>query len=81
MLRGCPGSKLIKEARPEYIACLHCQTEIEIWSDEYRVRCPKCQAWTYREQGPTCLDWCKKAEECVGSQALASYEQAKKGKQ
>ena len=81
MLKGCPGSKLIKEARPEYIDCAHCQTEIEIWSDEYRARCPKCQAWAYREQGPTCLDWCKKAEECVGSQALAKYQRAKEGKQ
>ena len=77
MLNSCPGSRTIKEARPEYLRCPHCRTEIEVWSDEYRARCPDCQAWVYRNQGATCLDWCAKAEECVGSATLGAYNRAR----
>lgn len=79
MLNSCPGSRLIKEARPEYVRCPHCQQEVEIWSDEFRSRCNHCKAWVYREQGATCLDWCKGAEQCVGPAALAAYRRARKG--
>lgn len=73
MATSCPGARAIQEPRPECVRCPHCQQEVEIWSDEYRVRCPGCRAWIYREQGATCLDWCAKAEECVGASALANY--------
>lgn len=77
MLSGCPGAQLIKEARPDYVRCPHCKNEIEMWTDEYRVRCTVCQAWVYRDQGTTCLDWCKQAEQCVGAAALANYRKGK----
>lgn len=77
MAAYCPGSKFIREARPEIARCPHCQTEVEVWSDEPRARCSSCRAWVYRQQGATCLDWCKKAEECVGVEALAAYRHAK----
>lgn len=78
MLRSCPGARLIKEARPEYIRCPHCSHETEIWTDEFRVRCGQCKAWVYRQQSATCLDWCAQAEKCVGSSALAAYRKARK---
>ena len=78
MNKSCPGSRAIKEAAPSYMVCPHCQNEVEIWTDEYRVRCGRCKAWVFRTQGATCLDWCAKAQECVGAQALAAYQQAKK---
>lgn len=77
MLRGCPGARAIREVRPEYVHCPHCRTELEIWSDEYRARCPACHAWVYRKQGVTCLDWCAQAEKCVGSAALVAYKRAR----
>ncbi|MBC7234595.1 MAG: phosphohydrolase [Chloroflexi bacterium] len=77
MLNTCPGSRAIKELRPEYIRCPHCQTEVEVWNDEFRARCRTCGAWVYRAQGATCLDWCKEAERCVGSAALAAYRRAR----
>lgn len=79
MQAACPGSRKFKEATPEMVRCPHCGTEIEIWSDEPRARCERCQAWVYRELGASCLDWCAQAERCVGSAALAAYRRAKKG--
>jgi len=78
MLSSCPGASTIKELCPRYIRCPHCKTEVEIWSDEFRARCPTCQAWVYAEQGVTCLDWCAKAAECVGAATLAAYRRARK---
>jgi len=77
MLRSCPGARSLKDIRPEYVRCPHCQTEVEIWTDEYRARCPTCHAWVYREQGLTCLDWCAEAERCVGAARLAAYRRAR----
>jgi len=76
--RSCPGARLVQEPRPEYLRCAHCGRECEIWTDEYRVRCPHCNTWTYRGQGATCLDWCAKAEECVGTLALVKYRRARR---
>jgi hypothetical protein len=76
MSQSCPGARLIKEPRPEYVRCSHCQNEVEMWSDEFRVRCTTCQAWVYREAGASCLDWCAQAEQCVGAAALAAYRRA-----
>lgn len=81
MLKSCPGARTIKEIWPEYVPCPRCQSEVEIWSDEYRARCVGCNVWVYRKQGPTCLDWCPEAERCVGSAAMAAYERARNSTQ
>ncbi len=81
MLKSCPGARAIKEIRPEYVRCPHCETEVEIWSDEFRARCNHCNAWVYRRPGATCLDWCAKAESCVGSATFAAYRRARKESQ
>ena len=78
MNKSCPGARLIKEARPEYVRCPHCQEEVEVWSDEFRARCPQCDVWVYRSQGPTCLDWCASAKECVGAATLAAYQRVRR---
>jgi endogenous inhibitor of DNA gyrase (YacG/DUF329 family) len=41
---------------------------VEIFSDEIRVKCPKCGEKVYREQVPSCIDWCAKARECLGEE-------------
>lgn len=78
MLKSCPGASSIKEIRPFYVQCPHCQTEVEVWSDEFRARCPTCKAWVYAKQSTTCLAWCAQAEACVGAAALAAYRRARK---
>lgn len=74
---SCPGARIIKEPKPRYAICPHCKTEVEIWTDEFRARCTNCKAWVYIQQGATCLDWCAKAQECVGASALAAYKRAR----
>ena len=65
---GCPGAVTIREAEPEDIQCTKCDAEVEIWSDELSARCTRCGTSVSREQGPTCIDWCSFAEECVGTE-------------
>ena len=77
MLRACPGARMVREPRPQYVRCPYCEHEVEIWTDEYRRRCESCGEWVYRTQGATCLDWCAKAEECVGAATLAEYRRAR----
>lgn len=66
-MSSCPGSKMFKNPIPEPINCSGCGEELEIWTDEFYVRCKKCGAITYRPRRmPSCVDWCKHAESCVG---------------
>jgi DNA-directed RNA polymerase subunit RPC12/RpoP len=73
---GCPGSKDIKEPKPEDITCRHCGKDVEIWSDESEVKCKFCGKNNLRIIGPTCLDWCAFAKECVGEE---KYKRIKAG--
>jgi ribosomal protein S27E len=65
---SCPGSKEIKQPNPEDIRCRHCMKDIEIWSDETEVKCKYCGKINMRSLGPSCIDWCAFAKECVGEQ-------------
>ena len=77
-LKGCPGAIAVREAVPEYVNCLHCGEEVEIWTDEVQARCPKCKETTTREQGPSCIEWCTYAKECVG---VEKYERLMSARQ
>jgi DNA-directed RNA polymerase subunit RPC12/RpoP len=68
LFRGCPGAANIREVRPEEVECPECGGEVEIWSDELSARCPACGTRVTREQGPSCIDWCAFAEQCVGTE-------------
>jgi hypothetical protein len=65
---SCPGSRLIRQPIPEDIPCIHCGTEVEIWSFEAMTRCPKCGGVVTRTRGAICIDWCAAAKECVGEE-------------
>jgi len=77
MLSSCPGARSIKELVPSDVRCCACGTEVEIWSDEFRVRCPECGEWVMGAQGPTCLDWCAMAQECVGKATFDAYRRTR----
>ena len=64
--KSCPGSRTIREPIPEYATCSNCGNEVEIWTDELRATCRNCGTRVFREQQPSCIDWCPHAEECVG---------------
>jgi predicted RNA-binding Zn-ribbon protein involved in translation (DUF1610 family) len=68
LFRGCPGASNIREVRPEEIECPQCGAPVEIWSDELSARCPQCGERVSRDLGPSCIDWCSFAEQCVGTE-------------
>ncbi len=65
---SCPGSREIKKPKPEDIVCRDCGESVEIWSDETEVNCKHCGRINQRFLGPTCIDWCAFAKECVGEE-------------
>ncbi len=65
----CPGSLAIRQPTPEDLKCRQCGSEVEIWSDELKAKCPNCGTLVTRDIPPSCIDWCKWAEECVGTEA------------
>lgn len=74
--KSCPGSRTIREPRPEYINCPDCGREVEIWTDELKATCPGCGNKVFRAQQPSCIDWCPYAKECVGPEV---YERLRPG--
>jgi hypothetical protein len=77
MIQGCPGADRFKKPVPEEMACYFCGEELEIWSDEFEVKCTKCGK-TVSRPGQSCLDWCKAAKECVGEEVYERYMKNKK---
>ncbi len=76
LFRGCPGAINISEAKPEDIECPECGHDVEIWSDEVTAQCSNCGAEVTRHQGPSCIDWCSFAEQCIGTD---KYRRLKNG--
>ena len=74
--KSCPGSRTIREPRPDYMNCPGCGAEVEIWTDELKATCRKCGGKVYRAQQASCIDWCPHAKECVGPQAFARLRPA-----
>jgi len=73
----CPGAIAFREPTPEILFCNRCKAENEIWSDEPVISCVRCGGTITRALGPSCLDWCKEAEACVGEKTLRAYREAK----
>jgi hypothetical protein len=73
MIQKCPGQD-DRNIKAEAITCFNCGYSAEIFSDEVKVRCPKCKNLICRERLPSCVDWCKFAKECVGE---VKYRQLK----
>ncbi len=61
----CPGQDM-RKLRVELYKCPNCSAEVEIFSDELRVKCQKCGEIVYKEQIPSCIDWCASARQCLG---------------
>jgi len=61
----CPGQDTRNLWAAMYV-CPNCGTEVEMFSDELRIRCYKCKEFVYRENTPSCIDWCPSAKECIG---------------
>ncbi|MCM8817072.1 MAG: phosphohydrolase [Candidatus Omnitrophica bacterium] len=59
----CPGtdSRFLKV---EIKKCCKCGYEVEIFSDESKVKCPVCKNYVRKEMA-SCIDWCRYAKLCT----------------
>jgi len=64
MINKCPGQD-DRDIRVGIIKCPDCGYSVEIFSDEAKVKCPRCKTLVCRERLPSCVDWCKFAKECI----------------
>ena len=63
----CPGQDL-RNLRVALYKCPNCSAEVEMFSDELKVKCPKCGEKVYKEQVPSCIEWCASARQCLGEE-------------
>jgi NADH pyrophosphatase NudC (nudix superfamily) len=67
MYSKCPGQEF-RNLRVELHKCPNCGAEVEIFSDEVKVKCPKCAKYVFREKMPSCIEWCASARQCLGEE-------------
>jgi DNA-directed RNA polymerase subunit RPC12/RpoP len=66
MINRCPGVE--STPRIELYKCPKCGAEVEIFSNEVKVKCHQCGEMVYSERLPSCIDWCAAARECLGEE-------------
>ena len=67
MTSKCPGQDS-RKLRVSLHICPNCGAEVEIFSDEVRLKCQKCGEYVYRDKIPSCIDWCASARQCLGEE-------------
>jgi DNA-directed RNA polymerase subunit RPC12/RpoP len=67
MTSRCPGQEN-QILRAAIYKCPKCGSEVEIFSDEVKVKCKKCGTKIYRETMPSCIEWCTAARQCLGEE-------------
>ena len=67
MFDKCPGASNIRTPTIELKACPRCGAEIEMFSSDMQIACPKCGFTVYNDL-QSCIQWCKYAKECVGEE-------------
>ena len=65
MTSNCPGQDM-RKLRVELYKCPNCGGEVEIFSDELKVKCQKCGHKVYMERMPSCIEWCASARHVLG---------------
>lgn len=63
----CPGQDG-RSIRAESILCPACGYEVEMFSDEIKVKCPRCKEFVCKVRLPSCVQWCRAARECIGEE-------------
>ncbi|MGQ9825930.1 MAG: arsenate reductase/protein-tyrosine-phosphatase family protein [Desulfotomaculales bacterium] len=66
MFAKCPGS-LGNTPTLKVKKCPECGGEVEVFSNDVRVRCDRCGFTVYNDVA-SCIQWCKYARECVGEE-------------
>lgn len=73
----CPGQSG-RNLKAEPRRCPNCSYQVEIFSDELRAICPNCDREVHKEKTPSCIDWCKAAEKCLGEYAYREPKKAER---
>ena len=63
----CPGQDM-RNLRAAMYKCPNCGNEVEMFSDELRIKCKKCGQYVYKEQVPSCIEWCAPVRQCLGEE-------------
>ena len=66
---GCPGSSALKTPELKIKKCPQCGAEVEVFSTDIKVKCPKCGFTVYNDL-QSCIEWCNYAEKCVGPELV-----------
>ena len=74
MFDKCPGASNLHTPTIELKTCPECSAEVEIFSTDMQVACPKC-GFTIFNDLESCIQWCEYAKECVGEE---TYERLMK---
>ena len=67
LINKCPGQDR-RNIKIETLGCYNCGYQVEMFSDEVKVKCPSCRFPVVRAIMPTCVDWCNNAWQCVGEE-------------
>jgi hypothetical protein len=67
MTGKCPGQDS-RNLKVSLHKCPGCGAEVELFSDENKIRCQRCGTLVQREQVPSCLEWCASARQCLGEE-------------
>jgi len=71
-LAGCPGAERLRNSFPDEIPCA-CGEKVEMWPDEFEIRCPACGRKVERTVPPACIEWCAAAKKCVGDRLYDKF--------
>ncbi len=63
----CPGSEFIRTPTLKVKRCPECGSEVELFSIDVKVPCPRCGFVVYNDI-QSCVQWCKHARDCVGDE-------------
>jgi ribosomal protein S27E len=65
MKQRCPGQDF-RSLSARINQCPDCGADVEIFSNETRVKCHICGSMVYKDKTPSCAEWCASARECLG---------------
>jgi ribosomal protein S27AE len=73
MSERCPGQDG-RDLKVSIHTCPNCGSEVEMFSDETRVKCHACGKYVCTDEVPSCVEWCAKARDCVGEERWAELK-------
>lgn len=76
MVSRCPGQDS-RNLKVGIYKCPGCGSEVEIFSDELKIKCRKCGEYVYREKTPSCIEWCASARQCLGEERWKQLQESR----